>query len=593
MTDGNSLTDVINSNIYFAAAGDKTINTGLDHNLLINGVISGSNNLVKNGSGTLTLAGTNAYTGTTTVSNGILEITNKDALGSNAAGTTVESGGTVRLDLSDTTTSESFTINGTGAGGAGAIDAINANISGTITLGSDATISVSTRLDHSSTIEGDGFTLTKTGAGSLVRGGTFNASHLIIDQGQYQATSADAVVSGVGTSITVNSGGNFSFWKNFSVTNAPTLILNDGSTFSVTSNSADQVSSINGTMALTGNVLFDNWSHKHTVHSDISGTGSLTLRSIVNNQDYADYTFTGNNTYSGSTTVGNGSATAGKMTLKAGSTTAFSSNSAFSVTANSKLVLNGYNNSIGSLTGAGTVENASASAATLSVGHDNTSTTFSGTLQDGTGGGALSVVKEGSGAWTLDGSNTYTGTTTINAGSLLVGSDNSALTGTFMVNSGASLGGVGTLGSIGGHTTLAAGASLTLVDAQVASLLTFGGDLDLQAITAGALLFELGSAGASDTIAMDNLIISSLNLSDFTFTELNAIDLGSYTLLDATSITGTLGSETEGVLFGHHVELTHVNNDIILNVTAAVPEPSSSMLGLLGASALLLRRRRS
>ena len=65
------------------------------------------------------------------------------------------------------------------------------------------------------------------------------------------------------------------------------------------------------------------------------------------------------------------------------------------------------------------VQNASATAATLTVNNAG-SNTFAGVLQDGTGGGALSLVKSGAGTLLLSGSNTYTGTTTVNAGTLVL-----------------------------------------------------------------------------------------------------------------------------------------------------------------------------
>ena len=70
-------------------------------------------------------------------------------------------------------------------------------------------------------------------------------------------------------------------------------------------------------------------------------------------------------------------------TLQAGSTTALSANSDFTV--NSILDLNGYSNAIGSLAGTGTITNNRAVAAILTAGGDNASTTFSGVLQNGAG----------------------------------------------------------------------------------------------------------------------------------------------------------------------------------------------------------------
>jgi autotransporter-associated beta strand protein len=71
------------------------------------------------------------------------------------------------------------------------------------------------------------------------------------------------------------------------------------------------------------------------------------------------------------------------------------------------------------LSGTGTVLNNSATAATVAVGNNNASTTFSGVLQNGTS--ALQLTKLGTGTLTLTGANTCSGGTTISAGTLQLG----------------------------------------------------------------------------------------------------------------------------------------------------------------------------
>jgi autotransporter-associated beta strand protein len=70
--------------------GTSTLTVGDATSTSIAGVISGTGNLVKQGSGTLTLSGANTYTGTTTVNAGTLSVT-----GSTTSGTTVNSGATL------------------------------------------------------------------------------------------------------------------------------------------------------------------------------------------------------------------------------------------------------------------------------------------------------------------------------------------------------------------------------------------------------------------------------------------------------------------------------------------------------------------
>ncbi len=117
------------------------------------------------------------------------------------------------------------------------------------------------------------------------------------------------------------------------------------------------------------------------------------------------------NTYSGKTIlIGSGS-------LIAGSTNAFSANSPVSVSSISTLSLGaGFSNEIANLTGSGTVTAASGTPI-LTLGSDNNSTTFSGTISN------LGITKKGTGVFTLSGANsfTYSGDTQILAGTILLG----------------------------------------------------------------------------------------------------------------------------------------------------------------------------
>jgi autotransporter-associated beta strand protein len=133
------------------------------------------------------------------------------------------------------------------------------------------------------------------------------------------------------------------------------------------------------------------------------------------------------NTYTGVTYITGGS-------LKAGvATSAFGSNSWVCMYNNSGATLDitGYDNTIGSLSNGGTTGgNVILGAATLTVGGDNTSTTYSGIIS-GTG----SIVKTGSGTLTLLGSNSYTGSTSINTGTLVLNNVTTYGSSTTTVNS--------------------------------------------------------------------------------------------------------------------------------------------------------------
>lgn len=137
-----------------------------------------------------------------------------------------------------------------------------------------------------------------------------------------------------------------------------------------------------------------------------NGSGSLEL--------------TGDNSYSGATTIN-----AGTLYALGAGRNSIGDQSAVTIAAGAALALEhggtsvsgmaGDNETIGSLAGAGTV---TLGAQTLTVGANNSSTAFSGTI-GGTGG----LIKIGTGTLTLSGVSTYTGGTTITEGTLRLAVD--------------------------------------------------------------------------------------------------------------------------------------------------------------------------
>ena len=90
------------------------------------------------------------------------------------------------------------------------------------------------------------------------------------------------------------------------------------------------------------------------------------------------------------------------------------------ITAGAFLDMRTQNIKIDALSGAGTIEKTYVPALTLSLGNNDGSATFSGVISQtiGGGGGTIAVTKNGSGKQTLSGTMTYSGVTTINAGTL-------------------------------------------------------------------------------------------------------------------------------------------------------------------------------
>jgi autotransporter-associated beta strand protein len=185
--------------------------------------------------------------------------------------------------------------------------------------------------------------------------------------------------------------------------------------------------------------------------------------------------------------------------------------------------------------------------------------------------------KLGAGTLTLLDSNTYQGSTTVNGGKLAV--DGVLTTSLISVQNGGTLAGSGTVGSVtvnpGGH--LAPGNGL--------GVLALTGNLSL---LQGALLdFDLGPPSLSDLLSMPSstLTLGGQQFSDFTFLPEANFGPGTYTLIDAGTILGSLSPNTVGTIDGLPASLAVAGNDVVLTVT---PEPSTFILLAVGASLLPL-----
>jgi YVTN family beta-propeller protein/autotransporter-associated beta strand protein len=335
-------------------------------------------------------------------------------------------------------------------------------------------------------------------------------------------------------------------------------MLASGATF--VANTSGAISCVGSTAAFTGGTLLVNGASLSSGVAVSLGTGggtintngnSLTLSGAISGgggltkSGAGTLTLSGTSTYTGATMVNAG-------TLQAGATNAFSPSSAFTVASGATLDLASFNQTIGSLAGAGSV---TLGSGVLTAGSDNTSTTFSGAIS-GTGG----VTKIGSGTLTLSGINAYSGATMVNAGTLTVNGSiaNSAVT----VNSGATLAGAGTVGA----TTIMGGG--TFAPGNSPGTMTVAGNLAFQP---GALyLVQVTPSVASGTNVTGSATLAGT--ADATFAAGSYVTR-SYDILHAA---GGLGGTTFGGLTtanlpaGFQASLIYTANDVILNLTGVL-----------------------
>lgn len=170
------------------------------------------------------------------------------------------------------------------------------------------------------------------------------------------------------------------------------------------------------------------------------------------------------------------------------------------------------------------------------VGGANTDETFRGVIDDkdqaGTHPGKTSIVKDGAGDWRLTGSNIYSGTTKVAAGTLIVNGTHSG-TGAITVNSGATLAGKGTLtGAVTMNGTLMVGDTLATDKG-----LTFKGALKL----GSNAILQLNDAKAEATYTEGDQVRVFTGTATGTFKEIIPATPGEGLEWDTTSLsTGIL-----------------------------------------------------
>ncbi|MBV7478306.1 autotransporter-associated beta strand repeat-containing protein [Pseudomonas sp. PDM31] len=472
--------------------------------LTLNGGIGGTGGLIKNGAANLTLGGNNTFLGDVALNAGGLTLASDAALGAaslNAAGGTnldaatavavsnavnlagnLSVGGTADLTLNGAVNGAgSLTKNGAGDlamnGSNNFLGGVALN-AGTLTVGSNSAIGLGN--------------LTVAGASTLDSNSALNlGNNLLLNASLSNGGSNDLTLGGVlsGAGALVKDGGanltlnGINTYQGGTALNAGTLTLGSGAALGSGTLTAAGNATLDtvAPMVLANNISIDAnlnlaGAHDLTLGGVIDGAGTLSKNGL------ADLTLAGNNTFSGTVDVLSGSL----ITL---GSTALGNNASVQLASGAVLNL-GASTSLASLTGSGAASIGTGDS--LSIGGSNLGSTFDGAI---VGTGELN--KLGTGTLTLSGSNSLTGDTTVEAGTLRV--NGSLGSSHLQVNSGATLSGNGSLGGAvtvadGGHLALATGNTLSAgslalgADSQLdvalgapsnTSLLNVGGNLTL------------------------------------------------------------------------------------------------------------------
>ncbi|MEN3944256.1 autotransporter-associated beta strand repeat-containing protein [Prosthecobacter sp. SYSU 5D2] len=546
----------------------NTTTTSADGALRINGEISGAGRINKLGAGTVTLTGTNTYTGGVSIVEGTLRITVGAGLGANPASYVADqivlNGGT--LAYGSTTGSFNSAANrGFSLGNAG----------GTFSIPSaGATFTVSAIIAD---LPGETGAFTKTGNGTLnlnaastYSGGTTIASGTLqVGVGGSLGSASSTVTlgsAGGGNASLISYLAGYSYAQDIQVAagSGGTLTLGYTSTASFSAHFTGDIS-LNDALTLRSESA-EGFAMR--LSGDISGPHNLTKTGVGTIRIEGD-----NSGYTGTTTLSNG-------TVQLGS---------FAGSANGDL-------------GSGPIIN----NATLRINRTNAFALAN--VMSGSG----ALVHTGSGTTTLSADNSYTGGTSVTNGRLMVTNATGSATGSgpFTTAAGTVLGGTGRIILADANSATLSGQvapGLTGVNDGVGTL-TIGsenGQVTFQ--TGSSIAFELRADGDNDQLSFTSTGAGLMDFSALAPGSLSVAFTGGYTpdldhrfdLLDWSALTGPgvtglstslLNLPTTGFDANWAWDTSLFTSSGVIFISL-VPEPSRLAFVALGLLSLITRRR--
>jgi autotransporter-associated beta strand protein len=602
---------VINTGMTLAGTGSRVFDQAAGFSGEIQGAITGAvQGLTKQGTGTLTLVGTNTYGGPTQIDAGILVFRNTLA---KSAGP-VTAGATGSIGLGVGAVSGDYTSADTAA-------LFNTSTLAGFTLNATSSVALDTSAGNftQSTALTAARGLTKLGTNTLT----------LSETNTYTGTttlSAGAINLGVAETVGVSG----------PLGSSGSIVFSGGALQSSASNTHDYSGRFS--TAASQSYRLDTNAQNVTWASDLTSLGGTLTKLGV-----GTLTLSGANTFTGGITISTGelkitksdSLGTGIKTINAqnngylsldgtAASIALASNLSITTAGLSILnlagdnVINGNVKTIagngtstitsdgGSLNLTGTIDSGATGNRILELSGTSTgANTINGSISNGTA--TLAITKSGAGTWTLtSGTNTYGGPTNVTNGKLVVNGSISTSSLT-TIDVGATLAGSGTVGKATINGTLDVGNS--------PGQMVFTDTLGL----AGSAVMEIdGTAGAGVTNGHDFVNLTGTGSAGvLTYGGAMTLDLGvifsmgnySWDLYDMASETGTfatisladnysgslLDSDLDGIwdLTSGHNTWQFTESTGVLGLTV-IPEPSAaSLLGGLSILSLLWRRRSS
>jgi fibronectin-binding autotransporter adhesin len=568
-------------------SGVPTIDVLSSRELTIDSIIAGDDGLQKSGGGTLSLKGTNTYSGGLTIKAGTVRNFNTGT-GGNFLGT-----GSVTIgDDANTGAAAALTFRGGNFTSTNPISVVgtgnaNINISGwNQTL--NGAITLSRNLNVVSSNPG--------GSNLTFGGGVIGTGNIVLQSNANTAANSSKILFQTGSidmtgSITNSGTGNTTTVGNIDTTISAVIGTN---VTGVTQNSANSRLILSGLNTFIGNISIAAGS----LHANLSNTTNNPSAGALGNAQATGRTMTiasgATLNFTAANVMGGGASTPklklianggtirntgnifnmlGPVELNGGTLSSFGGGGLFpSFTLNGEVTVggsavstistSGTNGQIGLLT-AGTTFNVADAVSGSDLNVTGVLANFGNPLNVGT------LIKTGAGSMTLSGINTYTGATTVNAGALILSSPGSTAAASAVTVNGGDLGGTGT---VGGNVTVAEAGNLA--PGIAAGTLNITGNLDISAMASGAgkLKFDLDAlAGTNDSIVIGGtLALGTLALDDLAVTNLGGLQAGTYTLMTSTGFTGTVDGSTALIATGFNGKLQMNGNHLELVVTSIV-----------------------